>query len=230
MKDQRELYLLTGFGKDSFFVTPQTYESHPDKFLSFYKYIQTKYNYTGKISVPYLLELTCTKNVVWLHSFIATDKIDKELANTFTLKLEESNIELKNTRKKLCESLETINKLHKQLEKISNSTSNNESTNDSINSEFLSCIFEKLIGKEKLGSSILVSTKVYFELILNKPFSVYGNKDIINYKHTIQVFGLSIRITIIYSNCGTQTDYHNKVSDFNFSRAISATGLVRGMN
>ncbi|CAG8744711.1 16014_t:CDS:2, partial [Gigaspora rosea] len=155
----------------------QTYESHPDKFSSFYKYIQTKYNYTGKISVPYLLGLTCTENVMWLHSFIAShydifentrtlfladkklnniiksgkrkaDEIDKELANStdsilfkarlpisskgldvdnrtiqaFTLQLEESNIELKNTRKKLRESLETINKLHKQLEEISNST------------------------------------------------------------------------------------------------------------
>ncbi|RIB20783.1 hypothetical protein C2G38_2034937 [Gigaspora rosea] len=171
------LFQWTNFGEDSFFATAQTYESHPDKFSSFYKYIQTKYNYTGKISVPYLLGLTCTENVMWLHSFIAShydifentrtlfladkklnniiksgkrkaDEIDKELANStdsilfkarlpisskgldvdnrtiqaFTLQLEESNIELKNTRKKLRESLETINKLHKQLEEISNST------------------------------------------------------------------------------------------------------------
>ncbi|CAG8660201.1 6796_t:CDS:2, partial [Racocetra fulgida] len=110
--------------------------------------------------------------------------VDNCIIQAFTLQLEESNIELKSTRKKLRESLEIINKLHKQLEEISNSTSytnslliliysDNESTNDSINSESLSCIFEELISKGKLGSSILVSTKVYLELILNKPCSQY---------------------------------------------------------
>ncbi|CAG8672876.1 10053_t:CDS:2, partial [Gigaspora rosea] len=89
----------------------QTYESHLDKFSNFYKYIQTKYNYTGKISVPYLLELTCTENVI-----------------------------------------------------------NYESTNDSINSKTLLCIIEELISKGKLGSSILVSIKVYLELILQTMF------------------------------------------------------------
>ncbi|RIB11727.1 hypothetical protein C2G38_2202702 [Gigaspora rosea] len=59
----------------------QTYESHLDKFSNFYKYIQTKYNYTGKISVPYLLELTCTENVIKRKA----DEIDKELANSTNL-------------------------------------------------------------------------------------------------------------------------------------------------
>ncbi|CAG8676031.1 38602_t:CDS:10, partial [Gigaspora margarita] len=213
---QEILFQWTNFGEDSFFATPQTYESHPNKFSSFYKYIQAKYNYTGKISVPYLLGLTCTENVVWLRSFIATDEIDKELADSTNSIIFKAGLPM--SSKGL------------DLEEISNSISDNESTNDSINSESLSCIFEELIGKGKLGSSILVSTKVYLELILNKPCSVCGDKDIINHKYTIQVFELSIRITIICSNCGTQTDHHNEVSDFNFSRAISATRLVRGMN
>ncbi|CAG8772545.1 14701_t:CDS:2, partial [Cetraspora pellucida] len=80
--------------------------------------------------------------------------IDNYVVQAFIFQLEESSIELKNTRKKLHESLETIDKLHKQLEEISNS-SNNESTNNSINSESLSCIFEELISKEKLGLLIL---------------------------------------------------------------------------
>ncbi|CAG8675675.1 10951_t:CDS:2, partial [Racocetra fulgida] len=152
--------------------------------------------------------------------------VNNRIIQVVTLQLEESNIELKNTRKNLHESLETINKLHKQLEEISNLTS----TNNSINSESLSCIFDELISKGKLGSSILVNTKVYLELIINKPCSVCSKKDIINYKYTIQVSELSICITIICFNCGTQTNHHNKVNSINFSKAISAAGLVRGIN
>ncbi|CAG8818218.1 5035_t:CDS:1, partial [Gigaspora rosea] len=141
----------------SYFTKFHVCESHLDNLSSFYAYIQKTYNYTGRISVPYILGLTCTENIKWLRGFVANyynifndfkvqyladkklntliklekrkaNEIDKELATNFeynsgtfiraglpltfeglnidnhtaqaiTLQLEETKIELKNTKK-----------------------------------------------------------------------------------------------------------------------------------
>ncbi|RIB25770.1 hypothetical protein C2G38_412048 [Gigaspora rosea] len=241
------------------------------------------YSYTGRISVPYILGLTCTENIKWLRGFVANtydifndfkvqylankklntliksgkrkaDEIDKELATNFefnsgnfikaglpltfeglnidnrtaqaiTLQLEETKIELQNTQKKLRESSIIIDQLHEELERTSS-----ESTNSTVDPESVSDIIDQLINKGKLGSSVLISTNLYLELVLNQLCPMCGDKEITSRKHTIKVVGLSIHITIICSNCGTQINYNNETNGMDFSKAVAAAGLVGGMN
>ncbi|CAG8823681.1 28568_t:CDS:2, partial [Gigaspora margarita] len=56
------------------------------------------------------------------------------------------------------------------------------------------------------------------------------DKEITSCKHTIKVIELSIHITIICSNYGTQINYNNETNGIDFLKAIAAAGLVEGMN
>ncbi|CAG8747176.1 18694_t:CDS:2, partial [Racocetra persica] len=105
-----------------------------------------------------------------------------------------------------------------------------ESTNSIVDSESVSDIINQLINKGKLGSSVLVSTNIYLELVLNQSCPMCGNKEITSRKYTIKVIGLNIHITVICSNCGTQMNYNNETNCMDFSKAVAAAGLVGSMN
>ncbi|CAG8806855.1 11994_t:CDS:1, partial [Gigaspora rosea] len=95
-----------------------------------------------------------------------------------------------------------------------------------VDLEFVSDIIDKLIDKGKLGSSVLVSTNLYLELVLNQPCLMCSDKEITSRKHTIKVIGLSIYITIISSNCGMQINYNNETNGMDFSKNVVAARLV----
>ncbi|CAG8546590.1 16176_t:CDS:2, partial [Cetraspora pellucida] len=145
--------------------------------------------------------------------------IDNRTAQAITLQLEETKIELKNTKKKLQESSIMIDQLHEQLER----------TSSTVDPESVSDIIDQLINKRKLGSSVLVSTNIYLELVLNQSCPMCGNKKITSHKHTIKVIRLNIHIIVICSNCGTQMNYNNETNGIDFLKAVAAAGLV-GVN
>ncbi|CAG8790718.1 6751_t:CDS:2, partial [Gigaspora rosea] len=138
--------------------------------------------------------------------------IDNHTAQAITLQLEETKIELQNTKNKLQESSIIIDQLHEKLERLQDP-------------ESVSDIVDQLINKGKLGSSVLVSTNLYLELILNQLCPICGDKEITSRKHTFKVVRLSIHITIICSNCGTQINYNNETNCMDFSKAVAAAGL-----
>ncbi|CAG8466165.1 14814_t:CDS:2 [Racocetra fulgida] len=137
--------------------------------------------------------------------------IDNRTTQAITLQLEETKLELKNTKKKLRESSIMIDQLHEQLDRTS-------STNSTIDPESVSDIIDQLINKGKLGSLVLVSTNIYLELVLNQSYPICGNNEITSRKYTIKVIGLNIHITVIYSNCETQMNYNNKTNDIDFRK------------
>jgi hypothetical protein len=91
-------------------------------------------------------------------------------------------------------------------------------------------MIEKLIQKGKLGSTILISTNIFLELILKQPCISCYNMDFSNCKSKINVNGLGIRITSTCLLCSNITEYCNERSGDDFSKCLTGTALVGGVN
>ncbi|CAG8661944.1 714_t:CDS:2, partial [Dentiscutata heterogama] len=138
------------------------------------------------------------------------------------IQLQEVRNELKNTKKKLHRSLETIQKLNADDE-------NNENSNLSSTNTIQSMV-NNLIKNGKLGSTIFVNTDIYLTLILNQPCPICYTAEITNKKPSITVNGLGIKIIIKCLNCKAITEHSNESPEIDFSTSIAAAGLVGGQD
>lgn len=87
-----------------------------------------------------------------------------------------------------------------------------------------------MVQKGKLGSTILVNTDVYLDLILEKPCSQCGNYHNGNAKYKINVTGLSHVITVRCSICKYEENFGNESKEMDFSVCMAGAGLVGGLN
>ncbi|CAG8826445.1 22673_t:CDS:2, partial [Gigaspora margarita] len=150
------------------------------------------------------------------------------------IQLQEVRNELKNTKKKLHRSLETIQKLNTKLcSYLDSESEEDENYNESSNissTNMIQLMVNNLIKNGKLGSTIFVNTNVYLTLILNQPCPICYNVEIINKKPSITVNGLAIKLIIKCLNCKTTTEYSNESPEMDFSTSVAAAGLVGGVN
>ncbi|CAG8686531.1 1144_t:CDS:2, partial [Ambispora gerdemannii] len=153
----------------------------------------------------------------------------KEIVQALGVKLNESqkNIqktknELKTVKKRLRRSLDTIHKLKTRLKTDSDSSC--------TNSDFEYQTIEKLTEKARLGSTILVSTNIFLDLVLNQPCITCHNTDSANRTAKIRVDGLQICVIITCSLCLDEVEYYNEREGDDFSKSIAGAGLIGGVN
>src|SRR5688572_7478181 len=91
-------------------------------------------------------------------------------------------------------------------------------------------IIKNLTKKGKLGSTILVSTNVFFELVLKQPCIICNDTNSSNQKIKIKTNGLGVCITKVCKLCSNETEYCNERSRENFSKCLAGTGLIGGVN
>ncbi|CAG8547537.1 5457_t:CDS:2, partial [Gigaspora rosea] len=117
-----------------------------------------------------------------------------------------------------------IDQLHEELERTSS-----ESTNSTVDPESVSDIIDQLINKGKLGSSVLVSTNLYLELVLNQLCPMCGDKEITSRKHTIKVVGLTNVAKIEARNQARAQKIINQkacLGGFNFDQDLVPYGQI----
>ncbi|CAG8542566.1 2139_t:CDS:2, partial [Dentiscutata heterogama] len=141
----------------------------------------------------------------------------------------ETKHQLKNMKKRLRRSLDTICRLKTRL-KTDNEESNESelSNNEYSNSE--NQTIKKLTLKGRLGSTVFVSTDVFLDLVLNQPCLSCSDIDPKNQKAQIKVDGLQIHIMLTCSLCSSETEYCNEREGDNFSKSIAGAGLLGGVN
>ncbi|CAB4422880.1 unnamed protein product [Rhizophagus irregularis] len=141
--------------------------------------------------------------------------------------------ELKVTKKRLRRSLDTIHKLNNQLKSDSES-SEDELEEDNVTSdtnEFdTNSIIQNLIQKSKLGSTILISTDVFLQLISNQPCIICHDTNSSNRKFKIKTNGLGVQVDVKCRSCSNSTEYHNEQNGQDFSKCITGAGLIGGVN
>ncbi|RIB20126.1 hypothetical protein C2G38_2180084 [Gigaspora rosea] len=91
-------------------------------------------------------------------------------------------------------------------------------------------IINKLIKRGKLGSTIMISTEVYLNLLINQPCSKCKKIGISTYSYKIRTTGLSVKITLKCRICNTSIVHSNESPKVDFSKAIAGAGLVGGVN
>ncbi len=89
---------------------------------------------------------------------------------------------------------------------------------------------QKLTQKGQLGSTILVSTNIFLELILNQPCVTCYDINSSNRKTKIRTDGLGICVTSICMVCSDESEYYNERPGDNFSKCLAGAGLVGGVN
>ncbi|CAG8751475.1 15196_t:CDS:2, partial [Funneliformis caledonium] len=82
----------------------------------------------------------------------------------------------------------------------------------------------------QLGSTILVSTNIFLELILNQPCVTCYDINPSNRKTKIRTDGLGICVTSICMVCSDESEYSNERPGDNFSKCLAGAGLVGGIN
>lgn len=146
----------------------------------------------------------------------------------------ETKHQLKNMKKRLHRSLDTICRLKTRLKTESDLSSNEESNESELsNNEYSNSenqTIKKLTLKGRLGSTVFVSTDVFLDLVLNQPCLSCSDIDPKNQKAQIKVDGLQIHITLTCSLCSSETEYCNERKGDNFSKSIAGAGLIGGVN
>ncbi|CAG8772932.1 24952_t:CDS:10, partial [Gigaspora margarita] len=112
---------------------------------------------------------------------------------------------LKNIQKRLRRSYDTITILKQKLANQTNS-------------------------RGKLGLTIMISTEVYLNLLINQPCSKYKKIGINTYNYKIRTNGLLVKITLKCHICNTSIVHSNELPKVDFSKAIAGAGLVGSVN
>ncbi|CAG8751947.1 3145_t:CDS:2, partial [Dentiscutata erythropus] len=127
--------------------------------------------------------------------------------------------ELKNAKK-------TITRLK---EKITRLTSLPDQDIDSSHDEIVRTTIDDLIEEWKLGSTLLVDTKTYLSLVLEKPCNNCGNYLISKRDCQLIVIGFKAKCFIRCKECETIIEISNEKKDICFSKAVAAGGLGAGI-
>ncbi len=84
-----------------------------------------------------------------------------------------------------------------------------------------------MVQKGKLGSTILVNTDVYLDLILKRSCSQCENHNGGNAKYKIKATGLSHTITVTCSICKYEEKFSNESEEMDFSVCMAGAGFGR---
>ncbi|CAG8500462.1 5075_t:CDS:2 [Gigaspora rosea] len=101
---------------------------------------------------------------------------------------------------------------------------------DSSQDEILHTTINDLIEKWKLGSTLLVDTKIYLTLAFKRPCNNCGNYLISKRDCQLMVIGFKIKCQIRCKECETIIEISNKKKDICFSKAVAAGGLGAGVS
>ena len=88
----------------------------------------------------------------------------------------------------------------------------------------------RLIQHGKLGSTILINTDVYLDLILRNHCSKCHSPNNGKSNYSIKSTGLSHVITVKCFNCKQVEKYSNQSQEMDFSVCMAGAGLVGGVN
>ncbi|CAG8636544.1 8634_t:CDS:10, partial [Funneliformis mosseae] len=130
----------------------------------------------------------------------------------------------------IVQALNTVHRLKIQKENESDFLSEEENDKNDENDDKSESKIQKLIQKEWLGSTILVSTNIFLELILNQLCVTCHDINPSNYKTKIRTIGLKICVTKKCMLCSDESEYYNERSGDDFSKFLAGADLVGGVN
>ncbi|CAI2185622.1 17386_t:CDS:2, partial [Funneliformis geosporum] len=151
--------------------------------------------------------LTCKENVEWLRGFIS-----QHISSFFQL---EKTLFHADYQRIIREGLPIV-------------TDGWQRSNEIV--QALELKIQKLVQKRRLGSTILVSTDIFLELILNQPCVTCHDINPSTHKTKIKTNGLGICVTKTCILCSGESKYYNQRSEDDFSKCLASAGLVEGVN
>src|SRR4051794_46947 len=105
-----------------------------------------------------------------------------------------------------------------------------EKENDNNDDELLALTIQDSIKKEKLSSTLLISTEQYLSLVLQQPCDSCRETKITNKKCNISTAGLSKKILIKCQVCRTLKQFSNESAKVNFNAYFAIADLVSKIN
>ncbi|CAG8752005.1 2000_t:CDS:2, partial [Rhizophagus irregularis] len=103
-------------------------------------------------------------------------------------------------RSQIIQAMDTIHKLNNQLKSDSESSEDKleeDNITSDTNESDTNSIIQNLIQKSKLGSTILISTDVFLQLISNQPCIICYDTNSSNQKFKIKTNGLGVQVDCI---------------------------------
>ncbi|PKB96521.1 hypothetical protein RhiirA5_434691 [Rhizophagus irregularis] len=156
--------------------------------------------YTGTISITFLLGFTCKSNVKRKSQEIQQDLYFDDLNNGRIIK---DGLPISANgwqRSQIIQAMDTIHKLNNQLKSDSESSEDKleeDNVTSDTNESDTNSIIQNLIQKSKLGSTILISTDVFLQLISNQPCIICYDTNSSNQKFKIKTNGLGVQVDCI---------------------------------
>ncbi|CAJ0886626.1 5429_t:CDS:2, partial [Entrophospora sp. SA101] len=153
--------------------------------------------------------------------------MDPQSAQALLIKYQSTKNEIYSLKKKFKKLTENLEQLKvgiadpMELEPEDRELENEEELNAAVN---------KIIDENALGPTIFISTNNYLKLILLFPCKNCGCHKINEKKWLVKSYGLYLNVTIYCLKCKFSSELCNESSDMNYSKAISATGLIAGLN
>jgi hypothetical protein len=105
-----------------------------------------------------------------------------------------------------------------------------EEENNDNDDELLALTIQNSVKKEKLGSTLLISTEQYLFLILQQPCDSCRDIKLVNKKSYILIAGLSTKVLIKCQVYKMVKEFSNELAEVNFNACFVTAGLIGGIN